>query len=85
MTRIRLTIDDDGRRTRRVTESVLGIAPSAEIRDARLDADAKHFLKRLVCCGSITPVLEVGGLLLTAPRPAEAVLAIRRVASDLVS
>ncbi len=85
MTRIRLTIDDDARRTRRVVESVLNIVPSAEVRDARRDADAEAFLDRLVCCGSITPVLEVGGLLLTAPNPAEAVLTIRRAAPELVA
>jgi hypothetical protein len=43
------------------------------------DEAAAAFLDRLVCCGSVTPVVESGGLLLTAPTPAEALLAVRRV------
>jgi hypothetical protein len=82
---VRLTIDRDDRRSQRVVETVLDLVPTAEVRDARWDDDAADFLDRLVCCGSVTPVLEVGGLLLTAPTPAEAVLAVRREAPDLVA
>ncbi|HSK21589.1 MAG TPA: hypothetical protein VK906_00345 [Egicoccus sp.] len=84
MTAVRLTIDSDDRRSRRVVETISDLVPTAEVRDARYDADAADFLDRLVCCGSVTPVLEVGGLLLTAPTPAEAVLAVRRAAPELV-
>jgi hypothetical protein len=82
---VRVTIDGDDRRSRRVVETITDLVPSAEIRDARWDDDAADFLDHLVCCGSVTPVLEVGGLLLTAPTPAEAVLAIRRAAPELVA
>lgn len=85
MPHVRLTIDSDDRRSRRVVESVTDLVPSTEVRDARFDDDAADFLDRLVCCGSVTPVLEVGGLLLTAPTPAEAVLAVRRAAPELVA
>lgn len=85
MPHVRLTIDSDDRRSRRVVESVTDLVPSTEVRDARFDDDATEFLDRLVCCGSVTPVLEVGGLLLTAPTPAEAVLAVRRAAPELVA
>ena len=85
MTHVRVTIDRDDRLTRRVVEAVTDLVPTAEIRDARLDDDAADFLDRLVCCGPVTPVLEVGGLLLTAPNPAEAVLALRRAAPELVA
>jgi hypothetical protein len=85
MSRVRLTIDGDDRRTRRVVETLTDLVPDLEVRDARDDDAAADFLDRLVCCGSITPVLEVGGLLLTAPNPAEAVLAVRRAAPDLVA
>lgn len=84
MTAVRLTIDSDDRRSRRVVETISDLVPTAEVRDARYDEDAADFLDRLVCCGSVTPVLEVGGLLLTAPTPAEAVLAVRRAAPDLL-
>jgi hypothetical protein len=78
VTDVRITIDRDDRNSRRVVETVLDLVPWAEVRDARLDDDAADFLDRLVCCGQVTPVLEVGGLLLTAPTPPEAVLAVRR-------
>lgn len=84
MTDVRITIDSDDRRSRRVVETVLDLVPWAEIRDARLDDDAADFLDRLVCCGTVTPVVEVAGLVLTAPTPAETVLALRRVAPELV-
>lgn len=84
MSHVRVTIDRDDRNSRRVVETLLDLVPTAEIRDAREDDDAADFLDRLVCCGSVTPVLEVGGLLLTAPTPPEAVLAVRRAAPDLV-
>lgn len=83
MHRVRITVDRDDRRSRQVVETVLDLVPSAEVRDARYD-DAAEFLDRLVCCGPVTPVVEVGGLLLTAPTPAEAVLAVRRAAPELV-
>lgn len=85
MTAVRLTIDSDDRRSRRVVETISDLIPTAEVRDARYDEDAADFLDRLVCCGSVTPVLEVGGLLLTAPTPAEAVLAVRRAAPGLLA
>ena len=85
MTPVRITIDGDDRRNRRVVETVLDLVPTAEIRDAREDEDAADFLDRLVCCGRVTPVLEVGGLLLTAPTPAEAVLTLRRAAPEMVA
>lgn len=85
MTIVRLTIDSDDRRSRRVVETIGDLVPTAEVRDARFDDDAADFLDRLVCCGSVTPVLEVGGLLLTAPTPAEAVLAVRRAAPELLA
>jgi hypothetical protein len=80
--RVRLTIDGDDRRTRRVVETLTDLIPSVEVRDARVDDAAAGFLDRLVCCGPVTPVLEVEGLLLTAPTPAEAVLAVRRATGD---
>jgi hypothetical protein len=82
---VRITVDDDGRRTQRVVDAILDLIPSAEVRDARYDHDAADFLDRLVCCGPVTPVIEVGGLLLTAPTPAEAILAVRRAAPDLLA
>jgi hypothetical protein len=85
VTRVRLTIDRDDRRSQRVVEAVSELVPTAEVRDARVDDDAADFLDRLVCCGPVTPVLEAGGLLLTSPTPAEAVLALRRAAPDLVA
>jgi hypothetical protein len=85
MTHVRLTIDRDDRRTRRVVETITDLVPTTEVRDARVDDDAAAFLDRLVCCGQVTPVLEAGGLLLTSPTPAEAVLALRRAAPDLVA
>jgi hypothetical protein len=84
VTDVRITIDRDDRNSRRVVETVLDLVPWAEVRDARLDPDAADFLDRLVCCGPVTPVLEVGGLLLTAPNPPEVVLAVRRVLPELV-
>ncbi|MEX2550170.1 MAG: hypothetical protein WD638_08075 [Nitriliruptoraceae bacterium] len=87
MTTIRVTIDDDDRQTRRVVDALAGLTrPSlvVEVRDAREDDEAQAFLERLVCCGRITPVVEMGGLLLTAPSAAEVLLAIRRVAPELV-
>lgn len=85
MTPVRVTIDGDDRRSRRVVETILDLVPTAEVRDARCDDEAADFLDRLVCCGPVTPVVEVGDLLLTAPNPAEAVLAVRRAAPDLVA
>lgn len=85
MTHVRITIDGDDRHSRRVLEAVTDLVPTAEVRDARDDDEAADFLDRLVCCGPVTPVLEAGGLLLTAPTPAEAVLALRRAAPDLVA
>jgi hypothetical protein len=85
VTPVRLTIDRDDRRSRRVVETLTDLVPTVEVRDARWDDEAADLLDRLVCCGSITPVLEVGGLLLTAPTPAEAVLAVRREAPDLLT
>lgn len=85
MTVLRITIDGDDRQTRRVVDTISDLVPTVEVRDARYDDDAADFLDRLVCCGPVTPVLEVGGLLLTAPTPAEAVLAVRRAAPDLVA
>jgi hypothetical protein len=85
VTHVRLTIDRDDRRTRRVVETITDLVPTTEVRDARMDDDAAEFLDRLVCCGQVTPVLEAGGLLLTSPTPAEAVLALRRAAPDLVA
>lgn len=84
MSHVRVTIDADDRNSRRVVETLLDLVPSAEIRDAREDDDAADFLDRLVCCGSVTPVVEVAGLMLTAPTPPEAVLAVRRAAPGLV-
>lgn len=84
MTDVRITIDGDDRHTRRVVETLVDLVPHAEVRDARWDDDAAGFLERLVCCGRVTPVVEVAGLVLTAPTPAEAVLALRRVAPELV-
>ena len=78
-------MDGDDRQTRRVVDTISDLVPTVEVRDARYDDDAADFLDRLVCCGPVTPVLEVGGLLLTAPTPAEAVLAVRRGAPDLVA
>lgn len=83
MADVRVTIDGDGRRSRRVVEAITDLVADAEVRDARADDDAARFLDTLVCCGSVTPVLEVGGLLLTAPTPAEAILAVRRAAPQL--
>jgi hypothetical protein len=85
VTTLRLTIDSDDRRSSRVVETISDLVPTAEVRGARYDLDAADFLDRLVCCGAVTPVLEVGGLLLTAPTPAEAVLAVRRVAPELIA
>ena len=82
-TRVRVTIDADDRNSRRVVESLEALrGPGVEVvvRDARDDPDAAGFLERLVCCGPLTPVVEVRGLLLTAPTPAEALLTVRRVA-----
>lgn len=81
---LRITIDDDDRRTRAVVDAVRAVAPQVEVRDARDDADAAAFLDRLVCCGRVTPVVEVGGLMLTAPTPAEVLLAVRRTHPELV-
>jgi hypothetical protein len=84
---IRITIDSDDRNSVRVVEALTaldGAATAVEIRDARTDAAAAAFLDRLVCCGAVTPVVESGGLLLTAPTPAEALLAVRRVMPSLV-
>ncbi len=89
MSTIRVTVDRDDRATSRVVEALTALAdPTAgvevEVRDAREDEAAADFLDRLVCCGSVTPVVEVGGLLLTAPTAAEALLAVRRAAPELV-
>jgi len=89
MPTIRVTIDRDDRATARVVESLTALRDPAanvevEVRDAREDPAAADFLDRLVCCGSVTPVVEVEGLLLTAPTAAEALLAVRRVVPDLV-
>lgn len=84
-TRIRITTDADDRNSRRVVESLAalhGADVEVEVRDAREDPDAAGFLDRLVCCGPVTPVVEIDGLLLTAPTPAEALLAVRRVAGE---
>jgi hypothetical protein len=79
---LRVTIDSDDSRSGAVVETLLSIDPSVEVRDARWDDDAAAFLDRLVCCGPVTPVVEVAGLLLTAPTPAEAVLAVHRAVQD---
>ncbi len=79
---VRVTIDADDRNSRRVVGSLEGLSGPAlrvVVRDARDDPDAARSLERLVCCGPVTPVVEVRGLLLTAPTPAEALLAVRRV------
>jgi hypothetical protein len=84
---IRVTIDSDERNSARVVEAMTALADAevtVEIRDARTDEAAAAFLDRLVCCGSVTPVVESGGLLLTAPTPAEALLAVRRVMPSAV-
>ena len=78
MAAIRITIDADDRRTRRLVETLRAAYDDVEVVDARFDPDAADRLDRLVCCGSVTPVVEAGGLLLTAPNPAEALLALRR-------
>ena len=85
-TRVRVTIDADDRNSRRVVESLEQLRSErleVEVRDAREDPHAADALTRLVCCGPVTPVVEVGGLLLTAPTPAEALLAVRRVTPGL--
>jgi hypothetical protein len=89
MPTIRITIDRDDRATSRVVSALAALGDPAgdvevDVRDARADPAAAEFLDRLVCCGSVTPVVEVGGLLLTAPTAAEALLAVRRVVPDLV-
>ena len=84
MARIRVTIDGDDRRTQGVVTVLTGAADDVEVRDAREDPDTAAFLDRLVCCGPVTPVVEVAGLVLTGPNPAEALAAVRRVAPDLV-
>ncbi|MFO7777710.1 MAG: hypothetical protein R6V28_05090 [Nitriliruptoraceae bacterium] len=87
MSTIRVTIDSDDRNSVRVVEALSALADdvvTVEIRDARTDEDAAGFLDRLVCCGSVTPVVESGGLLLTAPTPAEALLAVRRSTPSLI-
>ena len=84
MTHVRITIDRDEKRSARVVEAVTGLVPAADVSDARWDADAAAFLDRLVCCGPVTPVLEVDGLLLTAPTPAEAILTLRRALPGLI-
>lgn len=84
---IRITIDSDDRDTMRLVEALTSLGDGdaqVEVRDARVDDAAADFLERLVCCGSVTPVVECGGLLLTAPSAAEALLAVRRVAPALV-
>jgi hypothetical protein len=84
---IRVTIDSDDRNSVRVVDALTALADTevtVEIRDARTDEVAAGFLDRLVCCGSVTPVVESGGLLLTAPTPAEALLAVRRVMPSVV-
>lgn len=80
MDQVRITIDADDRRTRRVVETLTEAFDDVEVRDARDDPGAADYLDRLVCCGSITPVVEGFGLLLTAPTPAEALIALRRAA-----
>lgn len=81
-TRITVTTDGDDRRSRAVVEAMEALQrPGLEVvvRDAREEPAAAQFLDGLVCCGPVTPVVTCGGLLLTAPTPAEAVLAVRRV------
>lgn len=83
---IRVTVDADDRNSRRVVESLEALrGPGVEVvvRDARDDPAAAGFLDGLVCCGPVAPVVEVQGLLLTAPTPAEALLAVRRVAGPM--
>ncbi len=83
---VRITIDADDRGSRRVVESLEGLRGAdveVEVRDAREDTAAAEFLERLVCCGPVTPVVEIQGLLLTAPTPAEALLAVRRVTGSV--
>ena len=82
---VRITIDSDDRRSRRVVDAITELVPQAEVRDARRDEEAATFLTSLVCSGRLTPVLEVGGLMLTAPSPADAVEAVRQKAPDLVA
>ena len=82
---VRITIDSDDRRSRRVVDAITELVPTVAIRDARDDDDAATFLASLVCSGRLTPVLEVGGLMLTAPSPADAVDAVRKKAPDLVA
>ena len=87
MPKIRVTIDSDDRNSARVVAALTRLGDGdaeVEVRDARVDAAAARFLERLVCCGSVTPVVECAGLLLTAPTPAEALLAVRRVVPALV-
>ena len=84
MSRIRVTIDGDDRRSRGIVTVLTGAAEDVEVRDAREDPETAAFLERLVCCGPVTPVVECEGLLLTGPNPAEALAAVRRVAPDLV-
>jgi len=84
---IRVTIDSDDRNSVRVVEAMMALSGdgvTVEVRDARTDEAAADFLERLVCCGSVTPVVESGGLLLTAPTPAEALLAVRRATPSLI-
>ena len=80
MAHVRITIDADDRRTRRVVETLVDAFDTVEVRDAREDPEAADYLDRLVCCGSITPVVDAFGLTLTAPTPAEALIALRRAA-----
>ena len=87
MPTIRVTIDSDDRNSVRVVEAMTALADdvvTVAVRDARSDEAAAAFLDRLVCCGPVTPVVESGGLLLTAPTPAEALLAVRRATPSLV-
>lgn len=87
MPTIRVTIDSDDRNSVRVVEALTalpGDGATVEVRDARTDQAAADFLDRLVCCGPVTPVVESGGLLLTAPTPAEALLAVRRATRSLI-
>lgn len=85
MPSIRITIDADDRQTSRVVEALTALdGIDVEVRDARDDEAAAAFLDRLVCCGPVTPVVEHAGLLLTAPSPAEALLAVRRASPLLV-
>lgn len=85
MSTIRITIDADDRQTSRVVEALTALdGIEVEVRDARDDEAAAAFLDRLVCCGPVTPVVEHAGLLLTAPSPAEALLAVRRASPLLV-